>query len=93
VEAKRLQHRATESRMKLTTVQSETLNISSFSFGEEFSADDKLRLKQSLDLIRNNFQEIQRNLEKWLARILGDLEAMLARDGASSHMREYTNFW
>lgn len=87
-----MQHRATETRLKLSTVQSETLNISSFSFGEEFSAEVKLRTKRSLDSVRNNFKEIQRNLEVWLARILGDLEGMLARDGAS-RMREYSNFW
>ncbi|KAF3331252.1 hypothetical protein FCM35_KLT04606 [Carex littledalei] len=92
MEAKHLQHRATETRLKLSTVQSETLNISRFSFGEEFSAEVKLRMKRSLDSIRNNFKDIQRNLEVWLARILGDLEGMLARDGAS-RMREYTNFW
>ncbi|XP_078148038.1 ribonuclease P protein subunit P38-like protein [Carex rostrata] len=90
MEAKHLQHRATETHLKLSTVQSETLNISRFSFGEEFGAEDKLRMKRSLDSIRNNFKDIQRNLEVWLARILGDLEGMLA---STSRMREYTNFW
>ncbi|KAJ3706461.1 hypothetical protein LUZ61_010166 [Rhynchospora tenuis] len=86
MEAKHLQHRATETRVKLNTVQSETLNISIYSFGEEFSPEAKLRTRRSLDSIRNNFKEIQRNLEVWLARILGDLEGM-------SRMREYSNLW
>ncbi|KAJ4785359.1 Ribonuclease P protein subunit P38-like protein [Rhynchospora pubera] len=86
MEAKHLRHRATETRVKLNTVQSETLNISIFSFGEEFTPEAKLRTRRSLDSIRNNFKEIQRNLEVWLARILGDLEGM-------SRMREYSNMW
>ena len=32
--------------------------------------------------ISNNFREIQKNLEVWLARIIGDVERILARDGA-----------
>lgn len=44
--------------------------------------------RRSFDSIRNNFKEIQRNLEIWLARIIGDLEGILARDGAS-RVREY----
>ena len=45
--------------------------------------------KRSLDSIKNNLKEIQRNMEIWLARIIGDLEGILARDGASSRVREY----
>jgi hypothetical protein len=77
LEAFHLQHRATETRQKLSTLQAETAKGS---FGDE--------LRRALSSIRNNFKEIQRSLEIWLARILGDLEGMLARDGAS-RIREY----
>ncbi|KAI9075254.1 hypothetical protein K1719_042795 [Acacia pycnantha] len=46
------------------------------------------RQTETMDSSRNNMKEIQRNLETWLARIIGDLEGVLARDGASS-VREY----
>ncbi|CAL0333468.1 unnamed protein product [Lupinus luteus] len=39
--------------------------------------------KRSLDSIKNNFKEVQRNLEIWLARIIGDLEGNMGRDGAT----------
>ncbi|KAJ3683239.1 hypothetical protein LUZ60_013466 [Juncus effusus] len=85
MEAFRLQQRATDTRHKIGSIQSETLKAH---FGDELTAEDKLNVKRSLDSVRSNFKEIQRNSEVWLARILGDLEGMLARDGAS-RMREY----
>ena len=44
--------------------------------------------RRAMDSSRNNMKEIQRNLEIWLARIIGDLEGILARDGDSG-VREY----
>ncbi|XP_062213934.1 uncharacterized protein LOC133914975 isoform X2 [Phragmites australis] len=85
LEAFHLQHRATETRQKLSTLQAETAKGS---FGDELTAETKMCTRRALSSIRNNFKEIQRSLEIWLARILGDLEGMLARDGAS-RMREY----
>ncbi|CAL4937152.1 unnamed protein product [Urochloa decumbens] len=85
LEAFHLQHRATETRQKLSTLQAETAKSS---FGDELTAEAKMCTRRALSSIRNNFKEIQRSLEIWLARILGDLEGMLARDGAS-RIREY----
>lgn len=85
LEAFHLQHRAAETRQKLSTVQAETAKSS---FGDELPAEAKVSTRRALSSARNNFKEIQRSLEIWLARILGDLEGMLARDGAS-RIREY----
>ncbi|XP_006652036.3 uncharacterized protein LOC102711420 [Oryza brachyantha] len=85
LEAFHLQHRATETRQKLSALQAETAKGS---FGDELTAEAKMSTRRALSSVRNNFKEIQRSLEIWLARILGDLEGMLARDGAS-RIREY----
>ncbi|KAK3145446.1 hypothetical protein QOZ80_3BG0252950 [Eleusine coracana subsp. coracana] len=85
LEAFHLQHRATETRQKLSALQAETAKSS---FGDDLTAEAKMCTRRALSSIRNNFKEIQRSLEIWLARILGDLEGMLARDGAS-RIREY----
>ncbi|KAG8061869.1 hypothetical protein GUJ93_ZPchr0003g18459 [Zizania palustris] len=85
LEAFHLQHRATETRQKLSALQAETTKGS---FGDELTAEAKMSTRRALSSIRNNFKEIQRSLEIWLARILGDLEGMLARDGAS-RIRDY----
>ncbi|WVZ61324.1 hypothetical protein U9M48_011222 [Paspalum notatum var. saurae] len=85
LEAFHLHNRATETRQKLSTLQAETAKSS---FGDELTAEAKMCTRRALSSIRNNFKEIQRSLEIWLARILGDLEGMLARDGAS-RIREY----
>jgi hypothetical protein len=57
-------------------------------YRDELRGETTLTKRRSLDSIRNNFRELQRNLEIWLARIIGDLEGILARDGAS-RVREY----
>ncbi|XP_077244757.1 ribonuclease P protein subunit P38-like protein isoform X2 [Tasmannia lanceolata] len=85
VETFRLQQRALETGQKLTALQAET--VKSY-VSEDFGGQGKLSTRRFLDSIRNNFKEIQRNLEIWLARIMGDLEGILARDGAS-RVREY----
>lgn len=85
LEAFHLQHRATETRQKLSTLQAETAKSS---LGDELTAEAKTSTRRALSSFRNNFKEIQRSLEIWLARILGDLEGMLARDGAS-RIRDY----
>ncbi|GFP79357.1 hypothetical protein PHJA_000079200 [Phtheirospermum japonicum] len=85
LEAFRLQQRASETNQKLTALQTES---GKSYHGVELEGQAKLATKRSFDSIRNNFKEIQRNLEIWLARIIGDLEGLLARDGAS-RAREY----
>ncbi|XP_028755118.1 uncharacterized protein LOC114715319 isoform X2 [Neltuma alba] len=80
LEAFRLQQRASETGQKLIELQSEV--------GKSYYREELGGTKRSLDSIRNNLKEIQRNLEIWLARIIGDLEGILARDGAS-RVREY----
>lgn len=85
IEAYRLQQRASEIGQKLSMLQSETANSN---LSNDIESHAKLGIRRSLGCIRNNLREIQRNLEVWLARILGDLEGVLARDGAS-RVREY----
>ncbi|KAI4327953.1 hypothetical protein L6164_020356 [Bauhinia variegata] len=86
LEAFRLQQRASETGQKLMALQTEA--------GKSYYKDDlgsqeaTATTRRSLDSIRNNLKEIQRNLEIWLARIIGDLEGILARDGVS-RVREY----
>ncbi|XP_054823400.1 uncharacterized protein LOC129321590 isoform X2 [Prosopis cineraria] len=80
LEAFRLQQRASETGEKLIALQSEV--------GKSYYREELGGTRRSLDSIRNNLKEIQRNLEIWLARIIGDLEGILARDGAS-RVREY----
>ncbi|CAL9038453.1 unnamed protein product [Musa banksii] len=87
LEAFRLQHRAAETRQKLNTVQAQAAAAKS-RVGDELTAEAKLNTRKSVDSIRSSFKEIQRNLEIWLARIMGDLEGILARDGAS-RVRDY----
>ncbi|PSS01295.1 Plectin like [Actinidia chinensis var. chinensis] len=85
LEAFRLQQRAAETGQKLIGLQTET---GKGYFGDEMETQAKLTTRRCLDSIKNNFKEIQRNLEIWLARINGDLEGILARDGAS-RVRDY----
>ncbi|XP_061988136.1 uncharacterized protein LOC133706618 isoform X2 [Rosa rugosa] len=85
LESFRLQQRASDTAQKLMAVQTE---IGKSYYADELGNQAKLTMRRSLDSIRNNFRELQRNLEIWLARITGDLEGILARDGAS-RVREY----
>ncbi|XP_050132142.1 uncharacterized protein LOC126608318 [Malus sylvestris] len=85
LESFRLQQRATETGQKLMAVQTE---IGKSSYGDELGNQPKHNTRRCSDSIRNNLKKIQRNLEIWLARIIGDLEGILARDGAS-RVREY----
>ncbi|GMH09147.1 hypothetical protein Nepgr_010987 [Nepenthes gracilis] len=77
LESFRLQQRASETGQKLTVLQAE---INNSYVGDGMGV---ARMRRSLDSIRNTLREIQRNLEIWLARIIGDLEGILARDDAS----------
>ncbi|XP_020573790.1 uncharacterized protein LOC110020138 [Phalaenopsis equestris] len=85
VEASALQLRAKEMRQKLNTLQAETATVH---IGDELAASAKLSMRRSMDSMRNGFKEMQRNLEIWLARIMGDLEGVLAREG-KSRVRDY----
>ncbi|XP_007040935.2 PREDICTED: myosin-6 isoform X1 [Theobroma cacao] len=80
LEAFRLQQRASETGQKLMALQTE---VGKSYYRDDLGSPAKLATKRSMDSIRNNLQEIQRNLEIWLARIIGDLEGILARDGSS----------
>ncbi|KAG2676818.1 hypothetical protein I3843_12G071800 [Carya illinoinensis] len=85
LEAFRLQQRASETGQKLMALRTE---VGKSYHGDEVGSQAKLTTRRSLDSIINNLKEIQRNLEIWLARIIGDLEGILARDGAS-RVRDY----
>lgn len=86
-EADRLQQRATETRQKLSSLQSETVKCNT---GDDLSGQAKLNTRRCLETIGNNFRGIQRNLEIWLARIVGDIEGVLAREkDSSSCVRDY----
>ncbi|THG13806.1 hypothetical protein TEA_013280 [Camellia sinensis var. sinensis] len=85
LEAFRLQQHASETGQKLMALKTET---GKSDFGDELEGHTKLTTQRCLDSIKNNFKEIQRNLEIWLARIIGDLQGIQARDGAS-RVREY----
>ncbi|KAL2348802.1 hypothetical protein Fmac_002802 [Flemingia macrophylla] len=85
LEAYRLQQGASETGQKLMALQTE---IGKSHYRDELISETTLTTRRSLDCIRNNFKEIQRNLEIWLARIIGDLEGILSREGAS-RVREY----
>ncbi|KAG5524456.1 hypothetical protein RHGRI_031199 [Rhododendron griersonianum] len=85
IEALRLQQRASETGQKLMALQTET---GKGYFGDDMESQAILTTRRCLDSIKNNFKEIQRNLEIWLARIVGDVEGILARDGAS-RVKEY----
>ncbi|XP_019182078.1 PREDICTED: uncharacterized protein LOC109177219 [Ipomoea nil] len=85
LEALRLKKCASETGQMLLMLQTET---GKGCYGDEIDSQAKLSTKRSFDSIRNNFREIQRNLEIWLARIMGDLEGVLARDGVS-RARDY----
>ncbi|KAI9178462.1 hypothetical protein LWI28_026767 [Acer negundo] len=79
LEAFRLQQRASETGQKLMALQTE---VGKNYYVDELGSQPKVTTRRSVDSIRNNLKEIQRNLEIWLARIIGDLEGR-ARDGAS----------
>ncbi|PNY16210.1 hypothetical protein L195_g012925 [Trifolium pratense] len=85
LEAFRLQQDASETAQKLMALHTE---VGKTHYRDELRGETTLTTRRSLDSIRNNFRELQRNLEIWLARIIGDLEGILARDGAS-RVREY----
>lgn len=85
LEAFQLQQRSSETGKKLMALQTE---VYTSSIGDDLGLEAKFAMRRSLDSIKSNFKEIQRNLEIWLARIMGDLEGILARDGAS-RVRDY----
>ncbi|KAL3743839.1 hypothetical protein ACJRO7_019016 [Eucalyptus globulus] len=85
LEALRLQQRASETGQKLTALHAE---VGKSLYEEELGGHARVTTRRSIDSIRNNFKELQRNLEIWLARISGDLKGILARDGAS-RVKEY----
>ncbi|KAI4375101.1 hypothetical protein MLD38_013011 [Melastoma candidum] len=77
LEAFRLQQWASETGQKLMALQTEIgKGYCHVELGQQAT-------RRSLDSMRNDFRDVQRNLEVLLARIIGDLEGTLARDGAS----------
>ncbi|XP_021688593.2 uncharacterized protein LOC110670739 isoform X2 [Hevea brasiliensis] len=87
-EAFRLQQRASETGQKLMALETE---IGKSYCVDELDREAKLSMRCSFDSMRNNLKEVQRNLEIWLARIIGDLEGILARDGASRAREFYVS--
>lgn len=85
LEAFRLQQGVSETGQNLVSLQTE---IGKSNYRDELRSETTLTTRRSLESTRNNFKEIQRNLEIWLARIIGDLEGILSREGAS-RVREY----
>lgn len=85
-EALCLQENASEINQNLLALQTETGK--SYPSEDELDGQAQIATRRFLDSIRNNFREIQRNLEIRLARITGDVEGILSRDGAS-RVREY----
>ncbi|XP_047341581.1 uncharacterized protein LOC124945230 isoform X2 [Impatiens glandulifera] len=84
-EAFQLQQRASDAGQKLMALQLETVKQCMKDEKEE-EEDGQVKVatnKRCLDSIKNNLREIQRNLEIWLARIIGDLKGILSRDGGS----------
>nr|GEW16104.1 putative ribonuclease P protein subunit P38-related protein [Tanacetum cinerariifolium] len=73
LEALRLPQRASDTGQKLKALQTET--GMGCGYGNDL-VEGRARLTTRLSLIsiRNNFRDIQRNLEIWLARIIGDVE-------------------
>lgn len=65
---------------KLMELQSKI--VSGFvGLGEEMDKSAGIDMKRFADSIRNLFHEVQRGLEVMTARIIGDLEGTLAREG------------
>ncbi|KAI3713666.1 hypothetical protein L1987_72249 [Smallanthus sonchifolius] len=82
LEALRLQQRASETGQKLVALQTET--GAGCNYGNDLvEGHARLTTRLSLNSIRNNFRDIQRNLEIWLARIIGDVEGTLSRDASA----------
>lgn len=71
VEAYRLQQRVSEAGQRLIALQTETKKSC---IGNELDIQAKLITKI------NNLKEIQRKLENWLARIIGNVEGTLSRN-------------
>ncbi|KAF2545795.1 hypothetical protein F2Q70_00020911 [Brassica cretica] len=84
LECFRLQQRASETGQKLVTLQTDFTRSNQ----EDQLNQAKMNTRRSLDLIKNNLKEFQRNHEIWMARIIGDLEGIPARDCAS-RVREF----
>ncbi|KAI3812645.1 hypothetical protein L1987_17357 [Smallanthus sonchifolius] len=87
LEALRLQQRASETGQILMALQTET--GAGCNYGNDLvEGHARLTTRLSLNSIGNNFRDIQRNLEIWLARITGDVEGTLSRDG-NTRVNEY----
>ncbi|CAF2074715.1 unnamed protein product [Brassica oleracea var. botrytis] len=84
LECFRLQQRASETGQKLVALQTDFTRSNQ----EDQLNQAKMNTRRSLDLIKNNLKEFQRNHEIWMARIIGDLEGIPARDCAS-RVREF----
>ena len=55
--------------------------------GEKLDGSASFDMKQFADSVRTLFRDVQRGLEVRIARIIGDLEGTLARDGII-HLRK-----
>lgn len=80
IETFQLQHYLAATGQKLIAIQSDIAH-KSCAMDNEIAFTANFNVMQSVESVKSHLKEIQRSLEKRLARIIGDLEGTLARDG------------
>lgn len=80
IETFQLQHYLAATGQKLIAIQSDIAH-KSCDMNNEIAFPTDLNIMQSVESVKSHLKEIQRSLEIRLARIIGDLEGTLARDG------------
>jgi hypothetical protein len=80
IETFQLQHYLAATGQKLIAIQSDIAH-KSCAMDNEIAFTANFNVMQSVESVKSHLKEIQRSLEKRLARVIGDLEGTLARDG------------
>lgn len=80
IETFQLQHYLAATGQKLVAIQSDIAH-KFCAMDNEIVLTANFNMMQSVESIKSHLKEMQRSLEKRLARIIGDLEGTLARDG------------
>lgn len=80
IETFQLQHYLAATGQKLVAIQSD-ITHKFCAMDNEIVLTANFNMMQSVESIKSHLKEMQRSLEKRLARIIGDLEGTLARDG------------
>lgn len=80
IETFQLQHYLAATGQKLIAIQSDIAH-KSCAMNNEIAFPNNFNMMQSVESVKSQLKEIQRSLEIRLARIIGDLEGTLARDG------------